>query len=186
VNRTSPSFAPLGAHAPDHLTRPVRHCVRGVFRWPCFPRAGPFPPPPPPPEPRACSAASLVLRACLTSRDRASRDYRLSVPPAARPVPVCHPANHPGWGITNTSRATTRSPGSRAWSSSCVPGLSDRAGPASDSRITPPAVLPSAHMGKRRHPELNGVSRLNNPARTPPVNASLRPHGTPTHDSGPP
>jgi len=30
---------------------------------------------------------------------------------------------------------------------------------------------------KRRHPELVGVSRLNSPAHTPPVNASLRPHG---------
>ncbi len=40
-------------------------------------------------------------------------------------------------------------------------------------------------MGRRRHPE-TVISRLNGwPARTP-VNASLRPHGSPTHDSGPP
>ena len=38
---------------------------------------------------------------------------------------------------------------------------------------------------RRRHPE-TVISRLNSwPARTP-VNASLRPYGSPTHDSGPP
>src|SRR5664279_2993179 len=126
--------APPGAHDPDHWTRPVRHCVRDVFHWPCSPRAGPFPPPPPPPVPRACSAASQVLRACLTSRGRASRDYHLSVPLTARPTLLCHPANHPARGITTTSRATTRPPGSRAWSLSYVPGISDRAGPTSDKR----------------------------------------------------
>ena len=42
-------------------------------------------------------------------------------------------------------RATTGSPGSRAWSSSCVPGFFDRAGSTSDSRKAPPAVLPSAY-----------------------------------------
>ena len=56
----------------------------------------------------------------------------------------------------------------------------------SDSRITPLAVLPSAHWESVGTLNFDGVSRLNNPARTPPVNASLRPHGTPTHDSGPP
>src|SRR6266545_1090881 len=50
---------------------------------------------------------------------------------------------------------------------------------------TPPAVLPSTLL-RASAPRTIGISRLNNPARTPPVNASLRPHGTPTHDSGPP
>ena len=102
----------------------------------------------------ATRPARRALRACPTSRARSSRDYRLSVPPAARRPLTCHPANHPGRGITNHQRATTRSLGSRAWSLSYVPGISDRAGPTNDSRITPPAVLPSARMGQRRHPEL--------------------------------
>jgi hypothetical protein len=50
----------------------------------------------------------------------------------------------------------------------------------------PPAVLPSAHKDSVGTPNFIGISRLNSPARTPPVNASLRPRGTPTHDSGPP
>ena len=83
-------------------------------------------------------------------------------------------------------RATTGSPGSRAWSSSCVPGFSDRAGPTSDSRKRRQrCCLP--HIEKASAPWSSlEFSRLNSPARTPPVNASLRPHGTPTHDSGPP
>jgi hypothetical protein len=40
-------------------------------------------------------------------------------------------------------------------------------------------------VGRRRHPEVV-ISRLHSwPARTP-VNASLRPRGSPTHDLGPP
>ena len=65
------------------------HTVRDVFHWPRSPRAAPFPPPPPRPAPRACSAASPVIRDCLTSRDRSSRDYRLSVPTATRHQPTC-------------------------------------------------------------------------------------------------
>jgi hypothetical protein len=171
--------APPGAHDPDHWTRPVRHCVRDVFHRPCSPRAGPFPPPPPPPVPRACSAASQVVRACLTSRDRASRDYRLSVPLAARPTLVCHPANHPGRGITNNQRATTRSLGSRAWSLSYVPGISDRAGPTSDSHNA------ASSLAFRHGDDVGTLESMwfrgsISPARTPSVNASLRPCGSPT------
>ena len=163
----------------------LRHCVRGAFHWPCSPRAGPFPPPPPPPEPRACSAASQVLRACLTSRDRASRDYRLSVPLTARQALDLPPREPSRTGHHQHPRATTGSPGSRAWSSSCVPGFFDRAGSTSDSRKRrQQCCLPP--IGRASAPRTTGITRLNSPARTPPINASLRPHGTPTHDSGPP
>ena len=58
-----------------------------------------------------------------------------------------------------------------------MPGIFDRAGPASSSRITLPAVSPSACYESVGIPIFIVVSRLNSPARTPPVNASLRPHG---------
>src|SRR5664279_1912457 len=57
-------------------------------------------------------------------------------------------------------------------------------GPQNGSRITPPTMLPSAepqHVGTPRLP----ISRLNSPACAhPETNASLRPHGTPTHGQG--
>jgi hypothetical protein len=61
----------------------------------------------------------------------------------------------------------------------------DRAGSADSSRIAPPTMLPSALSDGVGTPTTL-ISRLHSwPARTP-VNASLRPHGTPTHDSEPP
>ena len=186
MNRTSLSFRATWRTRSRSLDTPCPALRPGRVSLAVFPSGRPLPSTTSAPGPPGLFGGFAVLRACLTSRDRASRDYRHSVPLTAHPAPICHPANHPGRGITNHQRATTRSPGSRAWSSSCVPGFSDRAGSTSDSRITPPAVLPSATEKERRHPELVGISRLNSPARTPPVNASLRPHGTPTHDSGPP
>ena len=127
---------------PRHLAHTIQitgHALSGTASGTCFTGRVPLGQAPSlhhlrPRITRACSAASQVLRACLTSRDRASRDYRLSVPLTAHQTPTCHPANHPGRGINNDPRATTGSPGSRAWSSSCVPGFFDRAGPLSDSR----------------------------------------------------
>src|SRR5439155_10880971 len=144
----------LGAHDPDRLTLPARLRVRGVFPWPCFPRAGPFPPPPPPPVARDCSAASLVVRARLTSRARASRDYRLSVPLTARQAPTRHPANHPGRGIVNAHGRPRDLP--------VLAHGARRACLGSPTAQGPPATRESAASGvafrtqrKRRHPELH-------------------------------
>ena len=65
---------------------------------------------------RSCSAASQVLRACLTSRGRSSRAYGLGLPLAARP-----PAS-PG-------RAIAGPPGSRAWRFRACTGSSTARGP---------------------------------------------------------
>ena len=91
---------PPGARDPDHLTRPIRHCVRRVIRWPRSPWLAAFPPPPPPLVAQARSAASPVLRGHPTSHGRASRAYRRSVPLTARHPPAYHPANPRGRGIT--------------------------------------------------------------------------------------
>ena len=93
------------------------------FPWPL-----PFPPRPPRPVARVCSAASLVLWAGLTSLDRASADYGLSLAAAAwrkcaqrsRDLPV---------SVWMVSR--------RAW------GLGPR-GASVHLALTVPAVLPSA------------------------------------------
>src|SRR6185312_8190641 len=88
-----------------------------------------------------------------------------SVPLASRRTSICHPANHPGRGIINRPQATARSPGSRAWSSSCVPGFFDRAGTTSDSRITPPAMLPSDNHESVGSPNLEFRGSIAPPAR---------------------
>ena len=48
-----------------------------------------------------------------------------------------------------------------------MPRFSDRAGSTGDSRITPPAMLPSASVNSVGTPELL-ISRLNSPACTYP------------------
>ena len=160
----------LHAHDPTRLTRLVRHCVRDVVGRPCSPRPAPFPPPPPQPVSRPCSAASQVLRGCQTSHARPSQGYGLGLTCAARPA-INRPGGH---GISRFSRMET--PYMRR--------VSDRAGSAGGSRITPPTVWPSARYDSVGTPN-SLISRLNTgPARTP-VNASPAPLQTPTHDSGP-
>jgi len=48
-----------------------------------------------------------------------------------------------------------------------MPWFSDRAGSADDSRVTPPAVLPSAFLDNVGTP-ISLISRLNSPAYTYP------------------
>ena len=112
-------------------------------------------------------------------------NHRQRVALAARQTPTCHPTNHPGRGIIKRPRATVGSPGSRAWSLRACPGSSTAQGsPATrDSATGDVAFRLGEHVGT---PNFISISRLNSPARTTPVNASLRPHGSPTHDSGPP
>ena len=73
-------FVLIGAHGPARLARHARRCVRDVSNCPWSPRPTPFPPPPPRPVPRPCSAASPVLRGCLTSRARACQACGLGLP----------------------------------------------------------------------------------------------------------
>ena len=136
-------------------------------------RADPLPPPPAPP-PGRCSAAAQVLpdriifpRSSITVQGR-------SLP---APSPPYHhhrrwPVGPPGSRASRKSRACTGSPTTRVSLTTrgnrqrcCLPPLSTAFGT----------------------PNISPFSRLLNsrPACTP-VNASLHPHGTPTHDSGPP
>ena len=69
---------------------------------------------------RPCSAASQVLRDCLTSHARASQAYRLGLPCAARPA-ITVAGEH---GTSRFSRRRTP----------CMRRFSDRAGSASSSR----------------------------------------------------
>ena len=112
-----------------------------------------------------------VLRTDPTSRARSSGDYRRSVPPAARPQTT----RTGGHGTSRFSR--TKVPH--------MPWFSDRAGPPDSSRVTLPAVLPSAF--NRAWAPRSSVFRgsIARPARTP-VNASPRPSQDAAHDSGPP
>jgi len=61
----------------------------------------------------------------------------------------------------------------------------DRAGSAGDSRIAPSAMLPSAGPTASAPRICLFRGSIARPVRTP-VNASLRPCGSPTHHSGPP
>jgi hypothetical protein len=106
-------------------------------------------------------------------------DFSRSCITGLRPWPSPHdpPLHH-------DRRMTVRSPGSQHEEITRMLGFSDPAGSADGSRKTPPTMLPSAepqHVGTPRLP----ISRLNSPACAhPETNASLRPHGTPTHGQG--
>ena len=125
--------APFGARDPAHWARLARLCVRGAFCWPRFPRPASFPPPPPPPVARSCSAASQVLRGRLTSRDRPSRDYRLSVSLTDRPA--VHATPRPIKDGASTTGAANHgiSPFSRM-ELPRMPRFTDRAGSDDNSR----------------------------------------------------
>ena len=166
-------FAPPRAHDQARLSRSLRHCVRDVSRLSCSPWPTPFPPPPPPPLARACSAASRVLRGRQTSRARASRDYRLSVPLAARPHHHHHQDGRPR-DLPVLAHEDLRA---------CLASPTAQGPPAARANATENVAFRS--FEQRRHPELE-ISRLNRPAHTPPANASAMPSRTPTHDSGPP
>ena len=129
------------------------------------------------PPARRCSTASLVLRACLTSRDRASRDYRLSVPLAARSTAPATPRTH-RTGHLSAPRATTGSPGSRAGDSRACLGSLDRAGSTNDSRKRRRASVAFRRWRTSAPRDFYEISRLNHPAHTPPINASPPPSRT--------
>ena len=134
----------------------------GAFCWPRFPWPASFPPPPPHPRKRGCSAASQVLRGRLTSRGRASGDYRLSVPPATRRPADMPPREPQGTGHRRQARATTGSPRSRGWSfHACLGSLTAR-GPTTARANAP------ADVAFRLHNSVSTprpwISRLNSPA----------------------
>ena len=72
------------------------------------------------------------LRVALVSFPPPQADARFVEHAASQSI--CYPANHPGRGIIDKQRATTRSPGSQHEEIAHVLGFSDPAGPASHSR----------------------------------------------------
>jgi hypothetical protein len=170
--RTAPCLSlRLGAHDPARLARSTRLCVRGVLRWPRSPCPGRFPPPPPPPPARPCSAGSQVLPACPTSHRRASQAYGLGLPRAARPA-ISTTGGHE---ISRFSRPET--PHMRR----CF----DRAGSTSSSRMTLPAILPSACTHGVGTPDSINFAAPFPRLRVPLPTLRPRPRGRPTHGSGP-
>ena len=128
----------------------VRLCVRGaggLFSVPlgCPPSLH-DPPRAPAWRRRRCSDRSSVLCGHPTSRQRRCRAYGLW-PSPTRPPPTAQ-------------RALTRSPSSCAKSFSACSGSLTAWGPHGDSRIAPPAVLPSASAQQRRRSRWL-ISRLN-------------------------
>jgi len=148
-----------------------------------FPSGRPLPPPPPPPPPWGCSAASPVVRACLTSRARASRDYRLSVSPRDPPG-AWSATREPSW-TGHHQRPAGDHEISRVSCMELVVRALDLLTAQARQRLAYNAatVSPSA-MGRVGTWNQCGFA-AQYPARTPSVNASLRPRGSPTHDSGP-
>jgi len=185
VNRTSPSFRATWRTRSRSLATPSPALRPGRVSPAVFPSGRPLP-----------STTSAPAQAGLFGSFAGSTglsDFPWSFieglppqrsphgPPDADPLP----REPVGRGICRRPRATTGSPGSRAWSLSCVPGISDHAGSNNGSRKRRLGIA-FRRWGGRRHPELHGLSWLNSPARTTPANASLRPHRAPTHDSGTP
>ena len=183
MNRTSLSFRATWRTRSRSLDTPSPALRPGRVSLAAFPSGRPLPPPSPPPAPRACSTASPVIRACLTSRDRSSRDYRLSVPLASRHPPTCHPANHPGRGIIDQRGRPPDLPVLSMRRSHTCTGSQTPQGP---STTRDNATDGAAFHGRDRvgAPE-KAISRLNSRPACTPVNASLRPHGSPTHHSEP-
>ena len=142
-----------GARGPAHWARSVRLCVRGAFCWPRSPWPGPFPPPPP-------HAASHGLVRRLR---RYYGPVRLPRPSIAglRPWPSRRgpPATHAG-GRHGISRFSRMESSVHAW------GLRPRR-VHQRLALSPPAVLPSASITQRRHPELRLISRLNTRLHVP-------------------
>ncbi len=139
------------------------HCARfpgsvsGTrFADPSCPWSGPFPPHRPPLLTEPCSGGSQVLRACPTSRGRASWGY------GHWPFP-CDPTVH-------SRRVASRSPGSRAWSFHACTGSATARGPRRRLRWRAVRCCLPFQL-QRWHPELL-ISRLNVPAYASPVNAS--------------
>jgi len=137
-----------------------------------FLRPGSFPPPPPPGAPQRAvrSRASTVLRACLTSRVRASP----VVPPwsSRRGLRLIVPESNLG------------SPGSRARCVLACMGSRDRVEPV---RSWPCRCarcgLPRAHTASALQSD-HKISRLDGQPASAPVNASRPPLRTNAHDSG--
>ena len=141
-----------------------------------------FPPPPPPPRLGRCSAASQVVRGHPTSHDRASRDYGLGLPRTTRPTDM-HPRSIKG-GASSTGMGDVGPPGSQHGEIARMHGFFDPAGSANGSRERRQrCCLPS--FPSTSAPRTSPISGLNSRPACTPVNASLRPHGSPTHDSGP-
>ena len=150
--RSSTLDAPVPALCPEHVVLAA------------FPSRCPLPSTISAAAQRPCSTASPVLRGSPTS-------HAVHLGLAASAFPE-RPAPFPAGGQCGISR----------FSRMKIPYMhrfSDRAGSAGDSRITPPAMLPSACHDDVGTPIHRFRGSIAWPARTP-VNASLRPRGSPT------
>jgi hypothetical protein len=163
-------YGPTQDRLPHHLTvGPHRAlCPGGEFCWPCSPWPIPFPPPPPPPLPRRCSMSSQVLRDHPTSHTRTSQAY---LPFPERPA------------RRSTGRASMGSPSSRAWRFRTCHGSLTTQGPPTP-RANAAGSVAFHRLDSVGTPKLYFRGSITRPARTP-VNASPRPRGSSTHDSGP-
>ena len=143
VNRASLSLRATWRTRSSSLDTPCPALRPGRDSLAAFPSARPL-------SSTASAAASTalfgglqVLRACLTSRGRASRAYRRSVPLTARHPPICHPANHKGRGITDRHGRPRDLPVLEHGNFCACQVLRPRGVPRRLA-ITPPAMLPSA------------------------------------------
>ena len=140
------------ARGPARLTHRFRLCVRSTLCWPRSPRAAPFPPPFPQPH------SGLVRRLRrYYEAVRLPTTVHLGRAASAFPErPAPFPVGGQSWDLPVLAHEE----------SAHAQVLRPR-GSASDSRITPPAMLPSAchdDVGTPIHP----ISRLNSwPVRTP-------------------
>ncbi len=186
MNRTSLSFRATWRTRSRSLDTPSPALRPGRVSLAVFPLGRPLPSP-------ASAAASAALFGGFAGNTGLS-DFPWSstkgLPPQRSPHgPTSHRSATPRTIQDGASSTTSGRPldlpvlahGARR---TCLGSPTAQGPPA--TRVNAANSVAFRCLRARRHPELIVISRLNSPARTPPVNASLRPHGTPTHDSGPP
>ena len=171
MNRASLSVRAIRRTRPSSLGAPCPALRPGRVLPAAFPLADRLPS-------TASAAPPWALFGSFTGSTRPS-DFSRSCITGLRPRPSPHdPTNH------HHSRVTVRPPGSQHEEITHMPGSQTPWGPltARDSAASGVAFRDTTRVGT----PVERISGLNGrPARTP-VNASLRPRGSPTHDSGSP
>ena len=172
MNRASLSVAATRRTRPSSLRAPCPALSPGRVSPAVFPLADPLPS-------TASAAPPWALFGSFTGSTRPS-DFSRSSITGLRPWPSPHdpPLHH-------DRRVTMRSPGSQHGKLARMHGFSDPAGSADGSRKRRQrCCLPTSSTASA--PRSRRISGLNSRPACTPVNASLRPRGTPTHHSGPP
>ena len=183
MNRASLSVAATRRTRPSPLSALCPALRPGRVSLAVFPLAGPLPS-------TASAAPPWALFDSFTGTTRPSDFPRSCITglrpwpsPHDPPPPICHPASHMG-GASSRARVTVGSPGSQHGEIARMHGFSDPAGSPDGSRKRRQrCCLPSSTIASA--PRIERISRLNSRPACTPTNASLRPHGSPTHGSGP-